>query len=63
MTHWWPPGHVIGYEHTFVHELYEFLEAVAHGRETSPSFVDGVLCCKVLDAVEESVKRKEWVEL
>ena len=62
MTHWWPPGHVIGYEHTFVHELYEFLQA-ANQKEAGlrPDFHDGVMCCKVLDAVEESVKRKEWV--
>ena len=61
MEHWWPPGHVIGYEHTFVHELYEFLEAVAHGRDACPSFADGVMCCKVLDAVDESIDKKEWV--
>jgi predicted dehydrogenase len=63
MTKWWPPGHVIGYEHTFVHELYEFLEAVAHDKKTAPDFHDGVMCCKVLDAVEESVRRKEWIQL
>ena len=64
MSHWWPPGHVIGYEHTFVHELYEFLQA-ANKKEAGlrPDFYDGVMCCKVLDAVEESVNRKEWVNL
>jgi predicted dehydrogenase len=61
MAHWWPPGHVIGYEHTFVHELHEFLNAIDKNKKTSPDFHDGVMCCKVLDAVEESVKRKEWV--
>jgi predicted dehydrogenase len=63
MDKWWPPGHVIGYEHTFVHELYEFLEAINLDKKTSPDFSDGVQCCKVLDAVEESIKRKEWTEL
>ncbi|MCL2604070.1 MAG: Gfo/Idh/MocA family oxidoreductase [Defluviitaleaceae bacterium] len=63
MDKWWPPGHVIGYEHTFVHELYEFLEAIDKNKKTSPDFYDGVMCCKVLDAVEESVRKKEWVEI
>jgi len=57
---WWPPGHVIGYEHTFVHELYEFLESIDKNTKNNPDFYDGVMCNKVLDAVEQSVKRKEW---
>ena len=60
---WWPPGHVIGYEHTFVHELYEFLNAIINDKETKPDFSDGVACCRILDAVEESAKRHEWVKI
>jgi len=41
VDHWWPPGHVIGWEHTFVHENYEFLSAVAGGGEFEPSFEQG----------------------
>jgi predicted dehydrogenase len=63
MAHWWPPGHVIGYEHTFVHELYAFLTAIARDEKTSPDFYDGVMCCRILDAVEESVRRKEWTKI
>jgi len=44
VDHWWPPGHVIGWEHTFVHENYEFLSAVAEGGEFEPSFEQGTRC-------------------
>ena len=61
VSHWWPAGHVIGYEHTFVHELYEFLQAIALDKPTSPSFVDGVKCCQILEAVERSAENGCWV--
>ncbi|MEZ0075506.1 Gfo/Idh/MocA family protein [Planotetraspora sp. GP83] len=51
---WWPPGHGLGYEHTFVHEVKDFLEAVATGADPSPSFDDGLQVQRVLAAVEES---------
>ncbi|MDS0474984.1 Gfo/Idh/MocA family oxidoreductase [Natrinema sp. 1APR25-10V2] len=63
VDHWWPPGHVLGWEHTFVHENYEFLSAVADGREFAPSFADGLAAQQVLDAIEESDDRREWVTL
>ncbi len=58
---WWPAGHVIGYEHTFVHELYEFEEAIAGGTPASPDFNDGVRCSQILEAVEISAKEKQWI--
>ena len=61
LDHWWPPGHVIGWEHTFVHENYEFLSAVADGTPYEPSFADGLAVQRVLDAVERSDERGEWV--
>lgn len=61
--HWWPAGHVIGYEHTFVHELYEFIEAIAKERPALPDFTDGVKCSQVLEGVEESVRTGKWVSL
>ena len=61
IEHWWPAGHVIGYEHTFVHELYEFLQAIALDKPTSPSFVDGVKCCQILEAVDRSAENGCWV--
>jgi predicted dehydrogenase len=61
VDHWWPPGHVIGWEHTFVHENYEFLSSAAAGDEHAPSFQDGLQVQRVLTAVEESDDRGEWV--
>lgn len=58
---WWPPGHVIGWEHTFVHENYEFLSAVAEGRPFEPSFEDGYEVQRALAAVERADERGEWV--
>jgi predicted dehydrogenase len=60
---WWPPGHIIGYEHTFVHTVYELLEAIADRRIPWPSFVDGVRTQRVLDAVEKAAQTKAWVSV
>lgn len=54
MAAWWPPGHIIGYEHTFTHEVYEFLGAIAKGTEPLPSFADGLQVQRVLAAVQAS---------
>jgi predicted dehydrogenase len=51
---WWPPGHGLGYEHTFTHEVKDFLEAIGTGADPSPSFADGLRVQKVLAAVERS---------
>ena len=61
--HWWPPGHVLGWEHTFVHENYEFLSAVDAGGEYHPNFGDGLAVQRVLDAVERSDEDGQWVEV
>jgi predicted dehydrogenase len=61
---WWPPGHGLGYEHTFVHEIADFVRDVAAGRDPSPSFEDGLYVQRVLDAVERSAEqRSTWQEL
>ncbi|RCG27105.1 gfo/Idh/MocA family oxidoreductase [Sphaerisporangium album] len=51
---WWPPGHGLGYEHTFVHEVRDFLEAIGEGTDPTPSFEDGLHVQRVLAAVERS---------
>ncbi|MEG3626631.1 Gfo/Idh/MocA family protein [Streptomyces poriticola] len=51
---WWPPGHGLGYEHTFVHQARDLVHAVAAGRSPEPSFADGLQVQRVLAAVEES---------
>ena len=63
VDHWWPPGHVLGWEHTFVHENYEFLSAVQSGGEFEPSFEDGLAAQRVLAAIEESDENREWISL
>lgn len=63
MGAWWPAGHVIGYEHTFVHEFYEFFEAIANNKETSPDFYDGVKCSQILEAVDVSIAEKQWIRV
>jgi predicted dehydrogenase len=60
---WWPPGHVIGYEHTFVHELYEFVEAIAQDKQPCPDFNDGVKCSQILEAVDLSIAERQWIEV
>jgi predicted dehydrogenase len=57
---WWPPGHIIGYEHTFVHAIADFLTALEKNTLPSPNFKDGVANQAVLDAVERSAKSGKW---
>ena len=51
---WWPPGHGLGYEHTFVHEVVDLLRDIGSDRDPSPSFADGLQVQRVLEAVERS---------
>ncbi|GAA3407902.1 Gfo/Idh/MocA family protein [Paenibacillus hodogayensis] len=60
---WWPPGHTIGYEHTFIHEIVELLKSLQENRQPVPNFHDGVLCQAVLEAVERSIAEKRWVSI
>ncbi|MGV9788304.1 Gfo/Idh/MocA family protein [Streptomyces sp. NPDC003435] len=54
---WWPPGHGLGYEHTFVHQARDLVHAIAEGRKPVPSFADGLEVQRVLAAVEESAAK------
>jgi predicted dehydrogenase len=47
---WWPPGHIIGYEHSFVHAVVDFIHAIEKGSPIEPNFLDGLKCLKVLEA-------------
>ncbi|MFE7243304.1 Gfo/Idh/MocA family protein [Streptomyces sp. NPDC057580] len=51
---WWPPGHGLGYEHAFTHEVKDFLEAIAAGTAPEPSFDDSLRVQRVLGAVADS---------
>jgi predicted dehydrogenase len=57
---WWPPGHIVGYEHTFVHAIHDFLRCLEKDRMPSPNFRDGVKVQAVLDAVERSARSGKW---
>lgn len=57
---WWPPGHILGYEHTFTHTVLDFLHAVHQEAPAAPSFVDGVKNQRVLDAIERSAASRTW---
>ncbi|MFF6779528.1 Gfo/Idh/MocA family oxidoreductase [Streptomyces sp. NPDC012510] len=54
---WWPPGHGLGYDHTFVHQARDLVHAVAAGTRPEPSFADGLQVQRVLAAVEESAEK------
>ncbi|MEU8650678.1 Gfo/Idh/MocA family oxidoreductase [Streptomyces sp. NPDC048737] len=54
---WWPPGHGLGYEHTFVHQARDLVHAIAEGSRPQPSFADGLQVQRVLAAVEESAEK------
>ena len=51
---WWPPGHLLGYEHTFTHQAVDLVRDIGEGRDPAPSFADGLRVQLVLDAVERS---------
>jgi len=60
MKHWWVPGLQIGYEHTFIHQAADFLEALAAGKAAAPTFRDGMATDYVVDAVLKSAKSRQW---
>jgi predicted dehydrogenase len=60
---WWPPGHPIGYEHSFTHEVRDLIEAIATGTDPAPSFADALRVQLVLDAVERSAAASAWVDV
>ena len=57
---WWPSAHIIGYEHLFTHEFYDFINELKKKKVSYPTFEDGHRCNLVLDAVEKSAKSKRW---
>ncbi|MGO9467558.1 MAG: Gfo/Idh/MocA family protein [Isosphaeraceae bacterium] len=60
MKHWWVPGCQIGYEHTFVHQVADFLENLAKGQPTAPTFRDALATQAVCDAVLDSAEGSKW---
>ena len=60
MKHWWVPGLQIGYEHTFIHQFADFVQAAAEGKSIGPTFRDGLATDYVTDAVLKSAGTKKW---
>ena len=63
LDHWWVPGLVIGYEHTFVHQLADFLTGLANDEPAQPNFRGALATQRVCDAVLESAKTSQWVDV
>jgi len=63
MDHWWVPGLQIGYEHSFVHGVADFLQGLADGKPAHPTFADALETTKVCDAVLQSAKQGRWVDV
>jgi predicted dehydrogenase len=66
LEHWWPPGHVLGWEHTFVHELHHMLTAIRDDGDVAPhgaTFEDGYRAAEVCDAIVRSSETTEQVTL
>ncbi|GGR51213.1 oxidoreductase [Actinoplanes ianthinogenes] len=60
LSAWWPPGHLIGYEHTFTHQAHDLVQAIAAGQDPAPSFDDALQVQLVLDAVTRSAETSSW---
>jgi predicted dehydrogenase len=57
---WWPPGHSLGYEHGFTHQVLDLVRAIAAGEDPAPSFDDGLQVQRVLEAVDASAESRTW---
>lgn len=63
MKGWWPAGHIIGWQHTFVHQVYTLMNGIAARKSPEPNFYDGLKCQAVLEAVEKSAESEKWVKV
>jgi predicted dehydrogenase len=63
MSAWWPPGHIIGYEHSFTHTVHDLLQGIVAAKSPRPDFEDGVRNQRVLDAIEKSATTGQWTKV
>jgi predicted dehydrogenase len=63
VNHFWPPGHIVGYEHTFIVTLADFLQCLANHTPFHPNFGDALEVQKLLAAVEKSAQSKSWTSV
>ncbi|MBS4177887.1 Gfo/Idh/MocA family protein [Lederbergia citrea] len=60
---YWPAGHIIGYEHTFINLMTELMKGLSEGYSPSPNFDDGIKNQEILAAIEKSVETRGWVKV
>lgn len=63
MEKWWPTGHIIGWEHTFSHQYYEFIKAIVEDYMPQPNFYDGLINQQIIEAVETASRDNRWVAI
>jgi myo-inositol 2-dehydrogenase/D-chiro-inositol 1-dehydrogenase len=63
MSHWWVPGLQIGYEHTFIHQVADFVTALGKGEAAAPTFREAMATDDVTDAVLESASSRTWIKV
>jgi len=57
---WWPPGHTLGWEHTFIHAARDLIHGIATGEPVSPDFEDGLRAQRVIDAIQRAALSRRW---
>ncbi len=63
MKHWWVPGLQIGYEHTFIHQVADFIKGLESGKPAAPTFRDALATDRVTDAVLASAASRKWEDV
>ena len=66
IDHWWPHGHIIGWEHTFIHEVFHLVDCIVNDKPVEPAaatFYDGIKCQEILDGILKSSEKGKWVTL
>ncbi|MEM2789450.1 MAG: Gfo/Idh/MocA family oxidoreductase, partial [Candidatus Bathyarchaeia archaeon] len=66
IEYWWPHGHIIGWEHTFVHEIHHFIDCVVNDKPIAPlgaTFYDGLKCQEVMEAILDSAEKGRWINV
>ncbi len=66
IDHWWPHGHIIGWEHTFIHEVFHLVDCIVNDKPVGPAaatFYDGLKCQEILDGILKSSEKGRWVTL
>ena len=63
MDKWWPAGHIIGWEHLFIHQYYEFIKSIVDDYQPAPSFFDGMKNQQIIEAVEKAAAERVWITI